>query len=107
MVTPPPIQLHVRGAELPAGAARRLARTLATTGMRIMRARLTLTDDNGPKGGRALRCSILLSLPGRAQLDVEYAATTSRLALDGALNRLAQRLARLHDVARDSRRRPG
>ena len=106
----PPIRIDVRGAMLTAsgraGAARRLARALAAMEVGAMRARLVLSDDNGPKGGRACRCAFTVALSKRQPIHVEHSAPTSALAIDGALVRLERRLARVRGVARDSRRRP-
>ena len=71
-----------------------------------MHARLSLTDDNGPKGGCAYRCAVTLAVTKRRPIHVEHTAPSSRLAFDGALVRLEHRLARVRGAARDSRRRP-
>lgn len=68
--------------------------------------RATFTDDNGPKGGDAIRCALEVRLPRRAAIHVEQVAGTSRLAFDGALGKLERQLARVLDTRRDLRRRP-
>jgi ribosome-associated translation inhibitor RaiA len=69
-------------------------------------AHVSFTDDNGPKGGPAIRCAMTLTVPRRRPVHVEAAATTPSLALSGALARLERRLRRLRGLARASRRRP-
>jgi len=69
-------------------------------------AHVSFTDDNGPKGGPAIRCAMTLTVPRRRPVHVEAAATTPRLALSAALARLERRLGRMRSLARDSRRRP-
>ena len=106
----PPIQIEARGLRLTAGlrgrATRRLARALAALEIGVMRARLVLSDDNGPKGGRACRCAVTLALSKRQPIHVEHTASSSTLAFDGALTRLEHRLARVRGTARDHARRP-
>jgi len=106
----PPIRIDTRGLKLTAGlratATRRLTRALAALEVGVMRARLVLSDDNGPKGGRACRCALTLTLSKRQPIHVEHTAPSSTLAFDGALARLEHRLARLRGITRDSKRRP-
>src|SRR3970040_1999766 len=46
-----------------------------------IRAKVTFFDDNGPKGGRGMRCAVDVPLPYRPAIRVEQVAETSRLAL--------------------------
>ena len=69
-------------------------------------ARATFTDENGPKGGNAIRCALEVRLPRRAAIHVEEVAGTPRLAFDGALAKLERQLARAFDTRRELRRRP-
>jgi hypothetical protein len=87
-------------------AAARLTRTLAALSERAISARLTFTDQNGPKGGPAVRCAASVTLAGRGRVHVADQATTPALALAGTLARLERRLERLLDIDRDSGRRP-
>ena len=87
-------------------ASARLADALAAHAVRASRARLTFTDQNGPKGGVAVRCGVTVSLAGWGRLHVEDEATTPSLALTGALAKLERRLLRRRQLVRDSRRRP-
>jgi hypothetical protein len=68
--------------------------------------RATFTDENGPKGGRAIRCALEVKQPRRPAVHVETVATTQRLAFDGALARLERAIARRRATARDAKRRP-
>jgi ribosome-associated translation inhibitor RaiA len=87
-------------------AIARLAAAMATLPERASSMRLSFTDENGPKGGAAVRCALTVTLAGWGRLHVEDRATTPRLALDGALDRLQRRLARRRGIERDSSRRP-
>ena len=92
------------------GASRRahsrLTRMLEAHGITAGRAAITFTDENGPKGGPAMRCAIGLTLPRRAPIHVEHTATTGRLALDGALDILDREVASLIERRRDAARHP-
>jgi ribosome-associated translation inhibitor RaiA len=69
-------------------------------------ARVAFIDDNGPKGGRALRCAMTVRLPHRPTIRVEHSSTTVRLAFDGALARLERRLERVREIQREGQRHP-
>jgi len=69
-------------------------------------ARLVFRDDNGPKNGPAIGCTVTLTVPRRGQVHVAATAVSARLALDGALTRLRRRLSRRAAATRDARRRP-
>ena len=87
-------------------AAARLTAALADLTDRVSSARLAFVDDNGPKGGVAVRCGITVSVAGWGRLHVEERATTATLALAGALAKLERRLDRRRVIERESRRRP-
>jgi hypothetical protein len=87
-------------------AAARLSSALATTPQRAMNARLAFTDQNGPKGGPAVRCAVTVTLAGWGRVHVTDQATTPGLALAGALTRLERRLERRREIDRESGRRP-
>ena len=69
-------------------------------------ARATFTDDNGPKGGPAIRCALEMKQPGRPAVHVEAVATTQLLAFDGALAKLERAIARRRETVREAARRP-
>jgi ribosome-associated translation inhibitor RaiA len=71
-----------------------------------VRAKATFFDDNGPKGGRGMRCAIDVRLPYRPPIRVEQVAETSRLAFDGAFAALERQLERYRERDRDIKRRP-
>lgn len=103
-------QLEVRGlppqAEAGLRADARLACVLAALARRPAHARVAITDENGAKGGPAMRCAVTVNVPSRGRVHVEAKAITARLALDIALRKLERRLAREAAIARDARRRP-
>jgi hypothetical protein len=69
-------------------------------------ARVTFFDDNGPKGGRAMRCALTVRLPYRPSLRVEHTAVTARLAFDASLKSLERLLERYRELDRERRRHP-
>ena len=69
-------------------------------------ARAAFFDDNGPKGGVAIRCALTVRVPYRPAVRVEHTATTARLAFDGAARTLERQLERYRERDRDSRRHP-
>jgi ribosome-associated translation inhibitor RaiA len=69
-------------------------------------ARVAFTDENGPKGGEAIRCTLEVRLARRAPVHVEDVAATARLAFEAGLAKLERRLRRVREVTRASRRRP-
>ena len=71
-----------------------------------IRARVTFVDDNGPKGGIALRCAVNLQLPYRPAMHLEHVAATPRLAFDGVMVALERYLERYRERARENRRHP-
>ena len=71
-----------------------------------IRAKVTFFDDNGPKGGRGMRCGVDVRLPYRPAIRVEQVAETSWLAFDGAFGALERQLERYRQRDRDIKRRP-
>jgi ribosome-associated translation inhibitor RaiA len=86
--------------------ARRLADTIAASPVPPTSARATFEDENGPKGGRAIRCALEVRLPRRPVIHVEVVGATVRLAFDGALAKLDRQIDRLIDTGRALKRRP-
>jgi ribosome-associated translation inhibitor RaiA len=75
-------------------------------GLTPVSALVAFVDDNGPKGGPALRCALTVTLPYRPALHVEESAETPRLAFDGAFAALERQVERYRRKDRDSRRHP-
>jgi len=71
-----------------------------------VRARVTFFDDDGPKGGLALRCAVNLHVPYRPAIHIEHVAATPRLAFDGVMAALERQLERYRERARENRRHP-
>ena len=87
-------------------AAAQVAAALAAMQERVSSARLVFSDENGPKGGVAVRCAVTVALAGWGRVHVEDRATTPRLALNGALVRLERSLRRHREIDRVRSRRP-
>jgi len=69
-------------------------------------ARVAFTDENGPKGGEAIRCTLEVRLARCAPVRVEDVAGTPRLAFEAGLAKLERRLRRIRETTRDSKRHP-
>jgi ribosome-associated translation inhibitor RaiA len=93
-------------AALRARVAKRVDATLATLKVKPVAVQVTFFDDNGPKGGLAIRCALTVRVPYRSALRVEKTAQTRRVAFDGAVKALERRLERYRERDRDSRRHP-
>lgn len=79
---------------------------LAPLGDGVRRVRVAFTDDNGPKGGVAVRCAIDVRVARWPEIHVEASAVSARRALDEALEKLAARAGRTREAVRDKRRYP-
>lgn len=86
--------------------ARRLRQTLGRLAVAPLSVRMVLVDENGPKGGRAMRCTMTIALPRRPPLHVEHVAETAVLAFAGAIDTLERRLEKDLRKGRESARRP-
>lgn len=86
--------------------ARRLGALLARIGPRPVSARAAFVDDNGPRGGVAIRCALTVRLPRRRLVRAEHVAATPRAALDGAFAALERELAARLERDRKRRRYP-
>lgn len=63
-------------------------------------------DDNGPKGGRAMRCALTVRVPFRPSIRVERSDVTPRLAFEAAFAVLERQLERYRERDRDNKRHP-
>ncbi len=104
------MQIEIRGIPgdptLRGYVTRRLTRAFEPLRVRPLGAEVSVTDENGPKGGVAVRCALTVRLPRRSPLHVEHLAETPRLAFDGGLARLERRLERQRGRERERARRP-
>ncbi|PWU24350.1 MAG: hypothetical protein C5B48_06870 [Candidatus Rokuibacteriota bacterium] len=74
--------------------------------MKPLAAQAAFFDDNGPKGGRGMRCALTVRVPYRPAVRVEHTAETARLAFDLSFKSLERQLARYRELDRDRRRYP-
>lgn len=86
--------------------AERLEASLRPLKVAPITAQVNFVDDNGPKGGLALRCALTVQVPYRPAIRVERTAATGRLAFDAGMAALERRLERYREQDRDSRRHP-
>jgi hypothetical protein len=61
---------------------RLMTEALAKLAVPPVKGQASFFDDNGPKGGRAMRCALTVRLPFRPSIRVERSALTPRLAFD-------------------------
>jgi len=69
-------------------------------------AQVGFADENGPKGGVAIRCLLEIRVPRRPPIDARHLAESPRLAFDGALTKLDRQVARDRGRRRQQSRRP-
>jgi ribosome-associated translation inhibitor RaiA len=74
--------------------------------VRPTQVRVAFTDENGPKGGIAVRCALTVEVPRRPAAHTSAVAETRRLALDGAVEALDRLLVRTRQRRRALARRP-
>ena len=102
--------IEIRGIErdavLGARVSRRVRAAIEPLKVRPVSAQVTFFDDDGPKGGPAIRCALTVRVPYRPSIRVEAMAETPRLAFDGAFKTLERRIERYRERDRDSRRHP-
>jgi hypothetical protein len=103
-----PVEISgLRGAAaLRALIGERVAAALEPIKLEPLSAQVAFFDDNGPKGGRAIRCAFTVRLPYRPALRVEHTAETARLAFDGGFGALERLLERYRERNRDNYRHP-
>jgi ribosome-associated translation inhibitor RaiA len=87
-------------------ATRLMTEALAKLAVAPVKGQVAFFDDNGPKGGRAMRCALTVRLPFRPSIRVEQSAVTPRLAFDAAFAVLERQLDRYRERDRDSKRHP-
>lgn len=96
----------IRDTVLRAVVARRVSAALKILQVKPLAARVTFFDDNGPKGGRAVRCALTLRVPYQPTIRAEQTAVTPRLAFDATFKSFERQLERYRERDRDSRRHP-
>ena len=93
-----------------AGLATRIYRKLSETVERVdpppTRAKVIFADENGPKGGVGIRCTIVSDMPRRRELSVTELGDTFELAWDAAYAAFDTSITRDRARRRDLVRRP-
>jgi ribosome-associated translation inhibitor RaiA len=97
---------HTGSAEVRAHVTARLDEALGRLRVAPITAWANFSDEDGPKGGAALRCALTIDVPYQPELRAERSETTARVAFDGAFAALERQLARYRERARDERRHP-
>jgi ribosome-associated translation inhibitor RaiA len=91
---------------LRARVAKLMAEALVKLTERPLRSEAVFVDDNGPKGGRAMRCALTVHVPHRPNVRVEHSAETPRLAFDAAFATLERQLEEYRERDRENKRHP-
>lgn len=95
-----------RDAALAAHAREKVSSTLGRLGIRATGARVRFADENGPKGGVDVRCTLTIEVPRRPLVSAEALASTRRLAFEAGLTAMERRLDREFERRREKARRP-
>jgi hypothetical protein len=102
--------IEIRGIPIDPTLHARVVKVLTTALTRFAgapaRARVTFFDDDGPKGGPAVRCALTVGLPARRQVRIEDTAGTARLAFNRSVATLERELERYRERDRDAKRHP-
>lgn len=85
-------------------AARLMTEALAKLRVGPVKGQASFFDDNGPKGGQAMRCALTVRLPFRPSIRVERSAVTPRRAFEAAFTVLERQLERYRERDRDNKR---
>lgn len=91
---------------LRARVTRQMSAALLRLRVKPVAAKVAFFDENGPKGGVAMRCALTVRLPYRPTVRVEHVSDTPRLAFDSGFAKLERQLRRYRKRDRDRRRRP-
>ena len=104
------MKIELRGVSmtrtLGARIERRLNRELGRIQASPLTAVVTFFDDNGPKGGRALRCALTVRIPRRPTIRVEDVAENAWLAFDRSFGSLRRELAEYRERRLERGRHP-
>ncbi len=105
-----PTRVEVRGIPVDRAlygqAVKRMRTALKLVAVKPVTARVNFFDENGPKGGLAIRCAFTVRLPYRPMVRVEHVAESPRLAFDGGLAKLERQLEEYRERHRESQRYP-
>lgn len=89
-----------------ADVVQQLTEMTGRLGVKPVAAQVSFADENGPKGGVAIRCLVEVRRPRRPPIDARHVAESPPLALEGALAKLERQLVEDRDRLREQRRRP-
>lgn len=92
---------HAQGNDLRTVAERRLRFVLRRLSWLVPRARVRLTDANGPRGGVDKQVQVELEVAGARPVVVKAKSSEWRAAIDAAIALAAQRLVRSYKRARE------
>ena len=91
---------------LRAHVTKELTAALTRLSVKPVTAQVTFFDENGPKGGPAMRCALTVRVPYRPHIRAEDTAVTGRLAFDGSFEKLEREVERYRERDRESKRYP-
>jgi putative sigma-54 modulation protein len=96
----------IDNATLAAHVYRRITETLTRVTPTPVKARVTFSDENGPKGGADTRCTIVFHIPRHRDLSVTKLAGAGDVAFDAARATLELGITRETERRREMVRRP-
>ena len=109
MKTPATTAIIVEGIKNRAFATRvraKIAQTLGRVDPPPTTAKVIFADDNGPKGGPGIRCTIVHDMPRRRDFSVSELGATEEIAWDAAFDALETSVTRDRNRRRELVRRP-
>lgn len=86
--------------------AGKVTSTLSRLQVKATNVRVQFSDENGPKGGADMRCSLTVHVAHHPELHADTVAADARLAFDLAFAALERQIERAKDRGRVERRRP-
>ena len=102
MKKPAPTSIVIEGTRnraLTAHVRAKLAEALGLVDPAPINARVIFADENGPKGGPAMRCTVVADMPRRREVSVTELGPTEELAFEAAYDALET------SITRDRKRR--
>ncbi len=96
----------IRNAAFTARVRAKIARALGCVDPPPTMAKVIFADENGPKGGVGIRCTVVSDMPRRRELSVTGLGETGEIAFDAAFAALDERVRRDRARRRALVRRP-
>jgi hypothetical protein len=99
-------QRHRDRERIPGAVLAQVQSVLARARVKPTTTTIIFTDQNGPKGGMAIRCAVTAAVPRQATVRIAPLAATAPLAFAKAMKALERSLSGVPDQRRALSRRP-